>query len=417
MCGICGVYNPCQINKQDIKFFSVLLHRSEVRGKDATGIYTQNVLIKKDVVPVEFLKENASNLLKEENKSFYMIGHTRRWTRGRPSVNRNNHPLPSEHGNGFAVTHNGVVYLSDYGRDSGLEDEPEFVDSRLIVKALDICWDLEKDILDVVNESFRYHRGRATVAIGLANGELILVSKNNPLFYYRKEKGEPIYYAQEITFFPKDLDRKYIKKVRNNVMIRIKIDGDMIFKDLGEESCEALIYARYNSCSTYRTPPRSTKKYSTTSKSLNSYMHTPKKPETFHIPNKQDRAKPVAICDECNTSWFLDDTDVVKCPTCGNTKKNNKKQNKKAEVVNLNEMYAKVEKEKGIKKSSKQKKKNLEARERRNVSTLPRNLQEVAVTVENQLDTMDHAPILRTVSKRDRRKLQDWYYKSFKRVR
>jgi len=406
MCGICGIYNPCQINKKDIKIFSILLHRSETRGKDATGIFTQNILLKNNVVPIKFLQENSEVMLKEENKSFYMIGHTRRWTRGNPKINKNNHPLPSELGNGFAVTHNGVVFLSIYGKENGLEDEPKFVDSRLIVKALDMVWDPE-NILDCVDESFRYHRGRATIAIGLKNGELILVSKNNPLFYYRKSKGEPIYYAQEITFFPKDLNRKYIKKVRNNVMVHIKADGDMEFRNLSDGSSEGLIYQRYLNTSTYRSKKDKFKE-SDTKRVLTSYMKSSKQIESYHLPNKVNRAKPVAICDYCNTSWFLEDINVVECPTCKNT-------NKKPETINLDKLYKKAEKEKGIKISEKKKRKNALARKSRNISTLPKHLHAVAITVENQLDTQVASHILRTVSKRDRRKLQDWYFEAFKR--
>ena len=407
MCGICGVYNPCKIDMEDIKIFSILLHRSELRGKDATGIFTQNLLHKEPILSYEFLQKNVELIKGENQRTKYMLGHTRAYTRGSPKIEKNNHPLPSEAGNGFAITHNGVVFLTEYGKEKGLVDEKEFVDSRLIVKALDMVWDPEHPV-ESVNESFKYHRGRATVAIGLENGELILVTKNNPLYYYRKEKGQAIYYAQDISFFHKDLERRYIKKVSNNKIVHVKLDGDMSFTNLDSKATEGLYYERYESCSTYYRRPytKTTKKKQ---QKITSYTSKPRATnQPYMRPNREDLSKPLAICEVCNTSWFIDSYDNVECPTCNNKKPSERKQN-------IKELYKKTEQEKGIKISKKKKAQNFRARRKRTLKDLPKDLQEIAIQIENELDTQGFSETLKTVPKIQRKGIQTWYFSAFNR--
>lgn len=131
-------------NSQPINIESIraMFAESAKRGIDATGIALAyrngDVRVRKDNIPAtRFIGEKRHMDWVEENLTencVSVLGHTRAWTKGSASIEKNNHPL--YHGR-TAVIHNGVISNDDWlFTQMGVERHAE-TDSDIIRAVLD----------------------------------------------------------------------------------------------------------------------------------------------------------------------------------------------------------------------------------------------------------------------------------------
>jgi glucosamine 6-phosphate synthetase-like amidotransferase/phosphosugar isomerase protein len=130
LCGIFGfiTYKP---SEENLNLFKDLCYLSSVRGTDSTGIAVvvdDKVIIEKDHIEAsEFLKKKMPKYEKRITKANIAIGHTRKWTQGKPEDNNNNHPIFS---NNWVMVHNGVCSSMDRIKDYKYHGE---VDSEILL--------------------------------------------------------------------------------------------------------------------------------------------------------------------------------------------------------------------------------------------------------------------------------------------
>ena len=112
MCGIVGIYKRAGIDADAMLKFVDMLSRCQSRGYDATGVVNASMRCIKGKVPSRTFigfpkfKEWAD----ESIGGRFVIGHCRQATRGDPSDNSNNHPVPViDNGKKVYVVHNGIV--------------------------------------------------------------------------------------------------------------------------------------------------------------------------------------------------------------------------------------------------------------------------------------------------------------------
>lgn len=83
------------------------LKATQIRGRDATGIYQpKHGIVKAPLDAFEFIK--TKEFEKDVKKDKMFIGHCRQWTSGKPEDNNNNHPFEGEK---YILVHNGVVRM------------------------------------------------------------------------------------------------------------------------------------------------------------------------------------------------------------------------------------------------------------------------------------------------------------------
>lgn len=184
MCGIFGFVtsNP---SKENLEMFTDLCHLSAVRGTDSTGIAIvskNKLIIDKEPIPSpEFIKKRLPKYEGAIAKSNLVIGHTRKWTQGKPNDNNNNHPVISDN---WILVHNGMCSSMD--RIKGYPYKGE-VDSEILLSYV------EKH---GIFEGLSYLQGYAAIAS-------INIKKLDSLFLWRHKEDIYIGYDRnkETLFF------------------------------------------------------------------------------------------------------------------------------------------------------------------------------------------------------------------------
>lgn len=234
-CGVFGIYSQTGINRFHIDLFVEMLEYNKQRGSQATGVIIgpkpgrkTQIGLKTPGDPTLFLNKYRSTLYAKAPGSQFLVGHGRRATRGNPQDNRNNHPL---RGNNFWLVHNGVVSVNDdeSGNPYVLVDN-EKTDSFILVDTLNKALQKYDDKYKAVIESYKWHRGGATIAVGFDDGDLIIVTRTNPMLYIRDV--DVFYFAQQPDIFPKSMQ---VIKVPNGHIMQIQ-KGDENFLRLKDDN-------------------------------------------------------------------------------------------------------------------------------------------------------------------------------------
>tara|TARA_B100000886_G_scaffold307947_1_gene241305 strand:+ start:10331 stop:12268 length:1938 start_codon:yes stop_codon:yes gene_type:complete len=209
MCGIFGI-----VNKDDKKISSDLIKKianklfifSETRGKEAAGIAINTGLsietYKKPCSASEFIKEDKYKdlinfCLREGNKNFSLIGHSRLVTNGFAINNQNNQPVNVP---GLVGIHNGIITNQEkiLEANKGLKCDSE-VDTEVFLRL--IKFNLEKsknNIISSVSESFNEIMGSASIATFFGNlPNLVLASNTGALFYIYNKRNTFFAFASE----------------------------------------------------------------------------------------------------------------------------------------------------------------------------------------------------------------------------
>jgi len=151
MCGIFGIANYSERRlstwrKNDISKLTInLLHESEIRGTDASGICIlsdNSVGVFKDGVKGSEIKnfspfKSLLERISEKNKFKSLIGHTRAQTKGPSEFNENNHPIIA---NKTIGVHNGIIINDDllFAKYKNKIEREGTVDSEIIFRLIDM---------------------------------------------------------------------------------------------------------------------------------------------------------------------------------------------------------------------------------------------------------------------------------------
>jgi len=185
MCGIFGFVTN-KPSKENYKLFEDLCFLSSSRGTDSTGIavvHKDKVIIEKAPIPSpKFIEEKLPSYAKQIASANIAIGHTRKWTQGKPEDNNNNHPVVSD---SWVMVHNGVCSQMD--RIKGYKYRGE-VDSEILLSYVE-KYGLEKGLPKL--------QGYAAVAIlNKADPSKLFLWRHNETVYLGYDKDtETIFFG------------------------------------------------------------------------------------------------------------------------------------------------------------------------------------------------------------------------------
>jgi len=212
-CGICGVINFKGLTKENLEYFTKVLLRSQDRGRDASGVANQELSLVKTTEEADKLVQTQQykDFLSDSIGLKYVVGHTRKATRGTPQDNRNNHPITAKEDK-FLMVHNGIV------GSSTVDDDPSITDSYVIAKAIRREW-RPNNLFKSVQEAYRHFWGFAAIAV-VTPREIVLARRSNPLVYGWKNGA--MYFASEEDFIEETNNKV---EMRDSSLIRYTLQG------------------------------------------------------------------------------------------------------------------------------------------------------------------------------------------------
>jgi len=170
MCGILGFASD-KPSEEHYQVLRRLFIASAQRGRDATGIAIHKgneILVVKQAVSAEdFIKDVLPKYKKQVCEATLVIGHTRKWTVGKPDDNNNNHPVISDN---HVMVHNGCCTQVD--KIDGYKYRGE-VDSELLLAHVET-----KGI-------------KGLEELGFGSGAVLILRKDNPTTMWLWRHHEP----------------------------------------------------------------------------------------------------------------------------------------------------------------------------------------------------------------------------------
>ena len=221
MCGLIGVILAnAERSEGELETFrelvtSMLLFHEE-RGREASGLALiwedgTVAMFKRALPPSRLVKEPGYRdlLARLDNRTAFVLGHTRRPTKGSPVRNDNNHPIRTLHTVGV---HNGTITNDDeLGREFNLPRTAE-VDSEIIFRLLDrvppdrragVCLPAQYcATARLLSGTF------SALAVDLRDpNRLVAFKRGNPLCYHRDEPLRAVFLASRYLFLRRAFGR------------------------------------------------------------------------------------------------------------------------------------------------------------------------------------------------------------------
>ncbi len=167
--------------------FLDLLYLSSERGTDATGVcVVTNDKVQIDKAPIEaavFIKEKLPKWKDKISVANICIGHTRKWTVGKPQDNNNNHPIESKN---WVMVHNGSCTGMDRIKEYKYNGE---VDSEVLLSHIE-----QFGIQNGIS-----HLGWGSAGVALIKKDdtsrIILFRHNEPIYVGYSKKDATIFFA------------------------------------------------------------------------------------------------------------------------------------------------------------------------------------------------------------------------------
>lgn len=198
MCGIFGIsirsdsgFSPRAISNA----VSTLFRFSESRGKEAAGlaVFSGNrVDVFKDAIPPSRLirtqqyKRLTERVLTDFSgsgplRALTLIGHSRLVTNGSQETHHNNQPIVA---GGIVGIHNGIIVNAGelFTRFPSLRREYE-VDTEVLLRLIEMFRKEGKSVQEAVGEAFGLIEGAASVALGFADTDCIVMATNTGSLY------------------------------------------------------------------------------------------------------------------------------------------------------------------------------------------------------------------------------------------
>ena len=186
MCGILGFVTD-KPSEENANNFCALLDLLQSRGGDATGVAIVKKsgirIVKQPVDATKFLDKNWDSLAKDIAEAHVVIGHTRKWTQGKPEDNNNNHPISSKH---FVMVHNGCCSQMD--RIKGYKYAGE-VDSEILLSHI------EENGIEKGYAKLGWGSGAIALLPKKEQNKLVLVRHNEPTHIALNSDRDTLFFA------------------------------------------------------------------------------------------------------------------------------------------------------------------------------------------------------------------------------
>lgn len=276
MCGINGIFKFGYLKEDEKKLFKELLKNTEIRGKDATGIYNGYEVVKIDKPARNFVRTKAfKNAFKKRTN--FLFGHNRLTTVGNEKFIENNHPFETEQ---FVFAHNGTFhnYHLYYTKLDLIDINNKYVetDSFVFLKLMEKHYKENNDIIEALKYAAKNING--TMACWLYD------KYNNDLYLFRRSyyTTSPlnIVYFNDMIIFASELSHiihaiyKVYNTTKNIISIELK-DNELIKINLdnGEIEKSTMPEYEYKYNNTYNCYDYDDYYgYGTNSKNYNDYM-------------------------------------------------------------------------------------------------------------------------------------------------
>ena len=220
MCGLAGLMLlPYRRTKDELvqirHYFTLNLLYNMERGKEATGICIiqkdGNFKIFKLPLPADKfinLKEYRELISTVSNQTIFVLGHTRKPTKGNPLIISNNHPILA--GNVIGI-HNGKITNDEKITLSEQLERNAVVDSEVIFRLLDKIGPLrgtQNDILNIKKIISKIKGSFTTLSVDLRKPDILLVLKKNmPLSVHFESPLHTVFFSSRYIFLRKTFGR------------------------------------------------------------------------------------------------------------------------------------------------------------------------------------------------------------------
>lgn len=221
-----------------------MAEESAERGTDATGVAyfvpkeKKYYIHKNNVDSGEFERDVMKKLKKPIGETPVCIGHVRKWTKGPPDDNNNNHPIFSKD---FIMVHNGQV------------DKTPKIDNYKYMGTVDTELMLAQIQTSGLKDGLEKSEG--TAAIALLNRrpkkkEIILYRHTNPLWLAYKKDTKTVFFASTESILNDSLNTNYILGFfRQHEYMLKEIPADEVWKlvleDDGVPTIERVEYVKF----------------------------------------------------------------------------------------------------------------------------------------------------------------------------
>jgi len=223
MCGIFGLQLK-QKNKELLKnFTSFMLKESELRGRDASGIYLQSENIqstlKKPVNGFQLTKlvdysSFFENIKDDTSNIFNLIGQCRLATNGKIFINDFNQPIETEN---LTMLHNGIILNDlDLLNKFNITNKKEVSDSHNFAFFLDSLKKKNLSYNKIFEEIVKDIKGSYSIAFIDKNSEKIFFISNFGSLYFYKNDDFIIFSSEK-----KILENFILKKLKINQVNQI----------------------------------------------------------------------------------------------------------------------------------------------------------------------------------------------------
>lgn len=224
MCGICAVFNKNGLNQDNLLHFTKMLESNYTRGEDSTGIALQSLDYLKSATPsYDYVKtQDFQDFLDKALGQQWILGHTRRSTRGNPEILENDHPIRGK--KPFLLAHNGVVGTNK------IPVSYSKTDTYIIVDSVDKHFK-NNDLESTLRSAYKEFWGSSTT-ITVTKNQFGVVKRINPIFRGDTTDGG-VAFASELAVL-------YANNLINNYNENGKIDDKNYddYKKFGNEYTE-----------------------------------------------------------------------------------------------------------------------------------------------------------------------------------
>jgi len=220
MCGLAGLmllpYKRTKDELQKIRhYFTLNLLYNMERGKEATGI----CIIQKDgkfeifklPLPADKfinLKEYRELISTVSNQTLFVLGHTRKHTKGKPMNISNDHPILA--GNVIGI-HNGEITNDEKITLSEQLERNAVVDSEVIFRLLDKKGPFngnQNDILNIKYITSQLKGSFSTLSVDVRKPDVLLILKKNmPLSVHFESLLHAVFFSSRYIFLRKTFGR------------------------------------------------------------------------------------------------------------------------------------------------------------------------------------------------------------------
>lgn len=226
MCGIVGVINKqssAYSRKECVTLINSLLHHSQSRGKDSSGIAVVNngkITVVKAAVSADRLvaTKEFADAVKGKTDSFAAIGHARMETNGSFANKENNQPIIKD---GIVAIHNGIIVNDSqlWKKYPNLKRVSE-VDTEVFNSILRLKISKEESLIKALKDTLSELKGAYSFGVLFEDQNyILLVTNTGSLFTARNSNNTLFFFGSEKRFLEKALNESILFEQSEDIVI------------------------------------------------------------------------------------------------------------------------------------------------------------------------------------------------------